>query len=282
MKDKNFGHKIFARVKPKDDIRPYDGDDAEFAYGDLADDAKISIDSGEKNSDGGRDYVKSFVDILKNRVSKQTEPTHTDEQSEEDIDNADEQAEAAFDYFRGISRKIENLKKSVSDAVKTSEAGKIVPGGNLGKYMEDVNERLEEINNLLDERMNQLSINTGDIKNEFTALDERTSGKYEQISQGIENVTKTTEENSGRINELSNAVDGVKERVNEIHTTTNSFDKLYDSVFEFKMAISQMKENVEKLANSQKSLFTFCLVMLILSVVISSAGLAVGIISLID
>lgn len=282
MKDKNngFGRKLFARVKPKNDnIKPYDG--PVYAEGNFVDDAQIYIDMEENDKGNGKEYIKSFVDVIRNKVSKsaEEEPEFNDI-SEAEADELDNQAEAAFDYFRGITKKIENLKKSVSDVVKTAD-GNRNSGGNFNKYMEDVNERLEEINMLLDERMEQINLSTGAIKSEFSAFDEHTKGKYEEISQGIQNVTKTTEENVGKIKELSQTVDGVKERVNEIHTTTNSFDKLYDSVFEFKTAISSMKESVDVLTKRQHKIFVTMLIMLIASIILAMGGVAIGIISLI-
>lgn len=285
MKDKNngLGRKFFARVKTKkeDNIIPYDGDDAVYAEGDIAENAEIYIDMEEDDKEQSKDYIKSFVDVIKNKVSKSNPaPEEVDEEAE--ADELDNQAEAAFDYFRGITKKIENLKKSVSDVVKTAENGRISNSGeSINKYMEDVNERLEEINLLLDERMEQINLSTGAIKNEFSAFDEQTKGKYEEISQGIQNVTKTTEENVGKIKQLSETVDGVKERVNEIHTTTNSFDKLYDSVFEFKNAISSMKDNVETLTKKQSKMFVTFLIMLIAMLVMSAAGVVLGILALV-
>ena len=287
MKDKNngLGRKFFARVKTKkeDNIIPYDGDDAVYAEGDISEEAEIHIEMNESDKEESKDYIKSFVDVIKNKVSKSgTEPLEEEKDEEAEADELDNQAEAAFDYFRGITKKIENLKKSVSDVVKTAESGRISSSGeSFNKYMENVNERLEEINLLLDERMEQINLSTGAIKNEFSVFDEHTKGKYEEISQGIQNVTKTTEENVGKIKQLSETVDGVKERVNEIHTTTNSFDKLYDSVFEFKNAISSMKENVENLTKKQNQMFIIFLIMLIAMLVMSTAGVVLGILALV-
>lgn len=287
MKDKNngFGRRLFAKVKAKsDNIIPYDGDDAVYADGDIADDAEITIDMEENDKPQSKEYIKSFVDVIKNKVSKAAadESENDAEINEAEADELDNQAEAAFDYFRGITKKIETLKKSVSDVVKTAENGRASrDDGSFNKYMEDVNERLEEINLLLDERMEQINLSTGAIKSEFSAFDEHTKGKYEEISQGIQNVTKTTEENVGKIKELSETVDGVKERVNEIHTTTNSFDKLYDSVFEFKTAISSMKENVEILTKRENKHFITMLIMLIAAIVLGAGSLVISIISLV-
>lgn len=278
MRDKNkFNRKPFARVKVKDNIQPYDGNDAVYTDGDLADDADIKIDMNDTDKESGNDYVKSFVNIIKNKVSKQQVPEGSPKSYEADEENEtdefDHQAEAAFDYFRGITRKIENLKKTVSDAVRLSENGStgknIRLEQNFSKYMNDVNIRLEEINSLLDKRMEQINASTGDIKNGVFELDEKTKGSYDEISRGIQNVTKTTEENVGKISELSDTVRGVKERVNEIHTTTNSFDKLYDSIFEFKMSISGMKTEIDVLAKKQKTIFIVVLILLIVSLLIS-------------
>ena len=279
--NRNNKRRPFVRVKAKDDILPYDGPDAVYTFDEAEppEEVEIKIDMNEKDKESGRDYIKSFVNIIKNKVSKQPSSPRAEEvfyDEEHEADELDHQAEAAFDYFRGITKKIETLKKTVSDAVKNTESGNKNARleQNFSKYMDDVNERLEEINILLDERMQQLALSTGDIKEGFSALD----GTYDEITRGIQNVTKTTEENVGRINELSDTVKGVKDRVNEIHTTTNSIDKLYDSVFEFKAAISSMKADMEALAKKQKTSLIVMTILLSISVALGTAGLIVTII----
>ncbi len=278
--DRNNRRIPFVRARVKDDIRPYDGPDAVYTFDETEpEDVEIKIDMNEKDKESGKDYIKSFVNIIKNKISKQAEDIPVQEpfyDEEHEADEIDHQAEAAFDYFRGITKKIETLKKTVSDAVKNTESGNKNARleQNFSKYMDDVNERLEEINILLDERMEQLALSTGDIKEGFSALD----GTYDEITKGIQNVTKTTEENVGRINELSDTVKGVKDRVNEIHTTTNSIDKLYDSVFEFKAAISSMKTEMEDLAKKQKTSLIVMTILLSIAVALSAAGLIVTII----
>lgn len=277
---RNDGRKPFVRAKMRENIRPYDGPDAVYTFDDTdPDEVEIKIDMSEKDRESGKDYIKSFVNIIKNKVSKQTtvqEGPQTVYDEEHEADEFDHQAEAAFDYFRGITRKIENLKKTVSDAVKNTEPGSKNARleQDFSRYMDDVNERLEEINMLLDERMQQITASTGDIKDGFSALD----GTYDEITKGIQSVTKTTEENVGRINELSDTVRGVKDRVNEIHTTTNSIDKLYDSVFEFKTAISSMKTEMEAMAKKQKTTLIVMIVLLSLSIAISTAALVLSIV----
>lgn len=263
------GKKVFSGVrlkgqKPK--IVPYDGDDA--YYIDIPDAAqekdfieKINVTvngenpGGEQNDDTAepstadrlKQIVRDVKDLLGNKISK-----GGNTESEEDTQAQEPHGRETAEYFKSISKKLDGIKSGITDVMKRGEQG--IDGADnkkLGRYMSEVTERLDDINRIIEHGISELSASTGDIRNGVAD----TKDRYNEISEGIRSVTKTTEENVEKISALSDNIDGVRNRVDEIHSTTNSIDKLYDSVFELKSSNTEFKKAIEEMRAAQDKRF---------------------------